>query len=201
MPSKTNVCNLAIAHLGEGKMIANVDTDQSEEAAACRQVYELALRATLREYPWPFAKKIEALGLVETEPTAEWGYSYTLPPDCIRALRILSGDRNDDAQSKEPYWIMYGASSSLIYSDLAEADLEYVYFCEDVLRYPPDFIIALSYRIAILIAPRIASATTLADTLSLLRKAHDREIGKAWATAAHEQQLDEPPDSEFERAR
>ena len=198
--STTEICNMALSHLGHGKEINNVDTETSSEASACRRFYEIARLTTLRDFPWPFATKIEELSLVEEDPNAEWGFSYRYPPDCLKFRRILSGTRNDTRQTRVPFKIAQDDTGILIFSDTDEADAEFTKDMNDPTVYPSDFVLALSFKLASLIAPRLTAGdpAKLGDrTLQLYMHA----IGQARVTAANEEQHEEDPESEFIRAR
>ncbi len=198
--SDTAICNLALSHLGINKEIANLDTERTTEAAACRRFFEQLRDQTLRDFPWTFATKIRTLSLVEEDPNDEWSFSYQVPNDCLKARRILSGIRNDTRQSRVPYKIVKGSSGLLIYTDQEDADLEYTVQEEDVSQFPADFIMALSLRIAAYIAPRVTGGDPfkLGDrALQLYRF----ELDKAESSGTTEVQDDELPDSEFIRVR
>lgn len=200
MATKAEICNLALSHVGVGKEIANLDTEKSQEASACRRYYDQARLATLRDFEWPFATKVAALGLVTQNPTSEWGFSYQYPSDCLHFRRILSLRRNDTRQSRVPYRIVYGQAGNELYTDMQNAESEYTVNVEDPTRFPPDFAMALSFRLAAYIAPRLTGG----DPYKLGDKAlqlYTYEISRAKATAVNEEQEEEDPDSEFIRGR
>jgi len=198
--TSTEICNLAVFHLGTGKEIANVETENSQEANACRRYYEVARDEMLRDYPWPFASTTVALGLVEADPNDEWGYSYRYPANCVRIRRILGGERNENRQEREPYKIGRDGTGSLIYTDMDDAEIEYTYRETDTGRYPSDFCMALAYRIAGYIAPRLSGGDPL-RLGQLMERMFDMSITKAQKNASNEQQEEEEPESEFARAR
>ncbi len=200
MSSETEISNMAISHLGVGKEIADLDTETSAEAKACRRFYDIARDTVLRDFEWPFATKIASLGLVESDPNTEWDYSYRYPSDCITLRRILSGVRQDTLDSKVPYKIAQDSSGRLIFSDEENASVEYTVKVTDPAKYTPDFTLALSYRLAVYIAPRV----TRGDPFKLMEKAMGMYmdiIGDAKANAYNEEQDDVKPESEFIRAR
>jgi len=222
MPSKTEICNMAIAHLGTGKRLSNIETDQLQEAKICRTFFDTARDATLRDFDWPFSTKIKNLGLVERfdgrdfgsntggiplttglatgANQSEWGYAYEYPSDCIKARRILSGVRNDTRQSREPFKIILENQDRLIYCDVEDAALEYTVLVRDPLFYPADFIIALSYRLAMYISPTL----TKGDPFRMKTNLHglyEAEISRAQASSLNEEQPEEEVLSEFERSR
>lgn len=200
MASSTEICNLALSHLGSTKRIANLSTEQSTEAALFRVFYETCLDLVLRDYRWPFASTIAALGLIEDDPNEEWSYSYSYPTDCLEIRRILSGVRNDARDSRVPYKIAYSSAGRILYCDIENAEAEYTIRITDPQLYPPDFIMALSFRLASYAAP----ALTAGDPFKMgdrAMKMYQYEISKATATSFNEEQPDQDPDSEFIRAR
>jgi hypothetical protein len=108
--SDTEIANLAISHLGTGKVITDLETDRSQEAEVCRTFYEIGRDKTLRGYRWPFATKFAELNLVEEDPTTEWEFSYRYPADCLMLRRIIGSSRVEVRSSKIPYKIGKDAS-------------------------------------------------------------------------------------------
>lgn len=200
MATKTEIANLALSHLGVGKEISNLDTDSSSEGSVCRRFYDTCLEATLRDFPWPFATKIAALGLVEEDPNDEWGYSYRYPSDCLKLRRILSGLRTDTNDTRSPYKVSRDSAGLLIFSDQEDAELEYTLLNLDPEQYPADFVLALSFRMAHYIAPTVTSG----DPFGLGQRAmqmYEYEISRAARTGINEEQPDIEPRSELERVR
>jgi hypothetical protein len=200
MASKTEIANLALSHLGVGKEISNLDTDNSSEGSVCRRFFESARDIVFSDFNWPFATKIRSLSLIEEDPNEDWQYSYRYPTDCLRAIRILSGTRNDTNDSRERYKISRDASGGVIYSDKEDAQLEYIERVTDVDRYPVNFTMALSFRLAHYIAPTVTGGDPykLGDRAMQLYMA---EMSRASANLSNEEQPDKYPDSEFERSR
>lgn len=200
MATKTEISNLALSHLGIGKEIQNIDTENSQEASACRRFFDTARQATLRDFSWPFATKFATLGLVMEDPTDEWSFSYQYPSDCLHFRRILSGTRNDTRKSRVPYRIVNGQVGQEIYCDMENAQAEYTADITDTSRFPPDFVMALSFRLATYMPVRL----TKGDPFKLgdrAAKFYQMELSRAEATAVNEEQEEEEPDSEFIRER
>jgi len=200
MSTPVEICNLSLSHLGVGKEIANFETENSQEANACRRFYNISREATLRDFPWPFAMKQAALGLVGENPTTEWGYSYRYPSDCLKLRRILSGLRNDTRQTRIPYKITRDISGRLVYTDQINAQMEYTLNEEDSERFTSDFVMALSLRLAVYTAPRLTSGDPFKLRESTF-KLYMLEITRAQATAANEQQDEEKPNADWINAR
>jgi len=201
MASETEICNLALGHLGAGKEIANLETDRSQEAAACRRFYDDCRDATLRDFSWPFATKIAPLGLVtdsedDDHPTEEWTYQYQVPSDSLMFRKIQSGTRNDSRGTKVPYRLAYGDSGTVVFTDKEDAVGEYTIRVDDPLRYSSDFVMALSLRLASYIAPQVTGGDPFKMGDRAL-KLYEFEISKARASALNEEQPEQEPDSEF----
>jgi len=198
--SSTEISNLALSHLGIGKEIADLETESSQEASACRRFYEITVGMVLEEFSWAFAKKTTTLSLIAEDPTTEWEYSYRYPTDCSLALRILSGTRNETRQTRIPYKIVYDATGRLIYTNEQDAVLEYIKNVEDTGQFKFTFTMVVSLLLAFYIAPRLTGG----DPFKLGERAHKKyEVlsNTAKARSLNEQQDEEEPESEFIRER
>lgn len=199
MASKVEICNLALSHLGVSKEISSL-TEKSQEAQACSRFYDTCLSATLRDFAWHFATRYADLALVEEDPTSEWKYSYRYPTDCVKVRKIVSGIRNETEATRLPFMEAQDDSGLLIFTDQQDAQIEYTVLAEDPVRYPPDFTLALSFRLAYYIAPRV----TAGDQFRLgdrAMSAYRLEIANAKLASSSESQVDIEPDSYFVRAR
>lgn len=200
MATETEISNLALSHLGIGKEIQNLETEQSAEASACRRYFETNRQATLRDFDWPFARRRVTLGLIESNPNSEWGYSYRYPSDALRLMRISSGLRQDTRGSRVPYVIESDETGRVLYSDENPANIVYISNILNTDLFPIDFVLALSYRLAFFIAPRITGG----DPFGLGKKSfelYNRELDRARVNAMNEEQVDFPVESEYIRVR
>lgn len=204
MASSVQICNMALSHLGVSKTIAAIN-EATAEAAACRQFYDQVRDNILRAFPWPFATTTAALALVTkmgdvAHPTTEWAYSYRYPTDCMAFRRIESGIRNDTQESQVPYRFARDTSGKLIYTDMAEAVGEFTFTEIDPGRYSADFSMAFSALLAVFIAPRVTGGDPFKMRVGA-QQLYLQLISTAQATAGNEERPDQPPESEFIRAR
>ena len=195
MSSKTEIANMAISHLGMGKEIANLDTEQSKEASACRRFYDVAKKAVLLDYNWTFATKQATLNLVEENPNDDWLYSYRYPVDCLTIRRVLSGLRKDTLSSKIPFKIAKDSAGKLIYSDQEDASVEYTEDVDDPSYFSTPFTIALSFKLASMIAPRVTSGDPYKIKQEMLAQ-YTLELNNAKKADMNEETQDLIPDSE-----
>lgn len=83
--SKIDICNLALAHLGQASI--NAISDENERARKCKLFYDVALGETLRAHPWKFAENTAPLALLDVHADG-WAFAPTstpqTPPTCKR---------------------------------------------------------------------------------------------------------------------
>ena len=159
MTSKIEICNMALRHCHSTKSISSL-TERQKEAGVCNTFYDISLFSLLESFRWGFATKIESLGLVEKNPNDLWQYSYAVPSDFLKATRILSGIRNETLSQRVPFDLVFGDTSSLIYTDQEGAKLEYIKKHNNPSQYPPSFTLALSYLLAFNILPSLSVGDT-----------------------------------------
>jgi len=203
MADKTGICNIALSHLGSSLEIANIETERSAEAKACRRFYADALLESLRDFPHPYLTVINPLALVadlRSVAGSEWYFSYRYPADCSKAIRIPSGIRNDNNDSRIPYRIISDSTGPLIMTDMENATLEYCQKSDSPDKWAPDFVMAFSLLLAFYISPRV----TAGDPFKLGERAYRAyvlSISKSKANAVGEQQAEKEPDTDYIRAR
>lgn len=198
----TQIANMALSHINVSKPIANLDTENSQEARACRVFYDTARQATLRDFNWPFARKIVTLALVETTPNCQWAFSYQYPSDCLGFRKILSPLSRDTRQSRIPYkeYLSADGTSTVIYTNKELAQGEYTVDVSNSNLFKADFTLAFSLRLASYIAPVVTGG----DPFKMGQRAlqlYVAEITNAQANAANEEQEPQEPQSEFIRER
>ena len=200
MASSTEICNQALRHLGVSKTIANLETSQESEAATCRAFYETTRDATLRDFNWPFATKIIELGLVEENPNDEWTYAYRYPSDCINFRRLQSGIRNETSAQRIPYKISRDDAGRLIFTDQQNAVAEYTMRITAAEEFTPDFVLALSFHLAMYIGPQINGAENT-QAIERCERMYNFLMSKAQAQAGNEEQPDSLPEAEYIQVR
>lgn len=203
--SDTDICNMALGHLGIDNDIAELETERSAEARACRKFFATVRDQCLRDFPYPFARKRVALSLItdsedDDHPTDEWDYQYGLPSDCLMPRRIISGTRQDTRDTRTSFLEAHGDSAQVIYTDMEDAELEYTKRVTEAGRYPADFAMAVSLRLAAVIAAQLTGGDPFKVGVQALQK-YRLEMSIAKANAANEEQQEEHPEAESIRAR
>lgn len=89
MASEVDICNLAMAHLGDDANISSINpSDNSQQADWCVRFYPIARDQLLAMHAWSFNTKRQSLALLDTDELPDtWAYAYARP---TRALNIIS---------------------------------------------------------------------------------------------------------------
>ena len=201
MLTDTQIANMALQHLGTGKAIDNITTENSAAARAIRPFLVPAKQATLRDHDWPFASKQSEISLVTTDPTTEWSYEYEYPPDCAMFRRILSGVYPDTQSTKVNYRIVNASTGRRIHTNRVDACGEYTRSDVENVSMPHDFMIAYSYRLAHYAAASIVGADNIKKLRGDLFELYNYELEQAVANSFNELMTPREEVSEFESFR
>jgi hypothetical protein len=157
LSSQVDICNLALAHLGDEAQVASiVPTDGTIQSAHCARFYPIARSLLLEMHPWTFATKRVALAEVTNPVPDDWSYAYALPSTCIRPLSALYpgtperyfGGTDTDAGTF-PYLVEAAEDGSLIlYTNVEAAYLRYIDLITDSTKYTPAFVTCLARLLA-----------------------------------------------------
>jgi len=99
MASVVGICNGALNQLGATTILSL--TEDSKNARLCNSRYTQVRDALFRTHPWNCLQKRIELALDASAPTWGFKYSYTLPADCLRLLRILDYDTNYKVEGRK----------------------------------------------------------------------------------------------------
>lgn len=89
----TELCNLALSKLG-ARRIASFEDNTTTEAKACRLHLFQVRDSLLRRHQWDFATTSKALSRIGEDPLSEYESAWQMPVDCVRIIRLSSGDSN-----------------------------------------------------------------------------------------------------------
>ena len=98
MASVVGICNGALNQLGATTILSL--TEDSKNARLCNSRYTQVRDALFRTHPWNCLQKRIELALDTSAPTWGFKYSYDLPGDCLRLLRILEYDSNHKVEGR-----------------------------------------------------------------------------------------------------
>jgi hypothetical protein len=140
--ARIDIVNKALGMLGESPITAL--TDDSDKARTMLNLYYLTRDALLEAHEWSFAIRQFSPVKSTTDPVWDWAYSYPLPSDIIRLLRVDRGTTNGMTRNQIDHVVMGGnilCNEEPIYcTGIAKIDEEG--------EYSPLFANAFSYRLA-----------------------------------------------------
>ena len=151
--SKTIIINKALSLIG-AKQIVSVD-DGSDMANLVGSIYETSLKSVLSECKWNFATKRDSLPTNSTATLDFYDVGETIiydrPTDIIRIY------------SSEPPTAKWREEQDYIISDSSGLGLRYVYYIEDVTKFPIYFVEALVDKLASDLAYAVVNSASLAE--------------------------------------
>lgn len=174
MASETDICNLALANLGDTATVVAISPPSgSVQAVHCARFYPIARDALLEMHTWEFATKRVPLPLLSVTPPSPWQYEYATPSDALNLLGILDPATTDDYSAgliqygsyQGPPGAMVGvytpqpyanevnsAGVDVIYTNQQNAILRYSARVTDTTQFSPLFVLALGYLLASMLA-------------------------------------------------
>lgn len=200
--TEVGICNLALSRIGHLKPIASL-SEATQAAVACSLHYAPSRDFVLRDFPWPFARGFALLTLVETfdesDPEhTQWAHSYRLPTGVLAIRRFLSATGKSDTDPP-PFEIGSDSTGRLVYANVEpdEAYVETTRAITDTALFDDSFAAALSWHLALQVAPSVASAEKAREALNGYMLA----TGAAQRTASVESRVERLHAGDFLRSR
>lgn len=172
MASQTEIYNRALSKLGAARV--NSPTENTRNAKACHNAYEIVRDALLREYRWAFAVRRAQIAAAVAAPEFGPSYKFPLPADYLRLLPP------DDESTP-------GIDDRMIEADAivtdSEGPLDIIYLAriEDTSRFNASFVKALACDLAFEICQEITRSTSKKESLRQDRKEAIREARRTGA--------------------
>ena len=173
MATEVDICNLALAHLGDDATIASLSPPEgSAQAEKAARFYPIARNTLLEMHTWNFAAKRGNIALT-TNSLDQWDYAYVAPADMMSPVAIISPTAQNDYATRMSAGDTPGGITSnyaptivagqytpqqfeiegdLIYTNQENAMLRYQAFITDPSLFSPLFVITLSWHLASMLA-------------------------------------------------
>jgi len=192
MASKISIINMALGWLGAPPIAAL--TEKRPEAIYASQYYDSALEQTLRDHRWNFAQRRKRLAALDVPDGYQGVYenAYALPVDSLHAHTVL-----DAAENTFQFIVALAedGGSKIILTNVTAAYLAYTALVTIPELYDPNFVRALSRRLAADIANPILKSNPQkvqeAETL------YDRELSRAKLADYREGEPEDEPEIEW----
>jgi hypothetical protein len=138
MTGIVEIVNIALARLGDSPIQGL--TEGSVPANMATVFYEPSRRAVLRDFNWNFALRTARLAKLQ-QPGSGFRYAFSLPADCLRVVSLLGSTERGTGPG-------FVVRSGNLLTDKEDAEIEYIYDCQDPALFDDKFIEALSYKLA-----------------------------------------------------
>lgn len=188
LASVTDICNLALSHLGEeASVIAINPADGTRQSTLCGIYYPIVRDVVLSSFGWTFATRRRVLAQVVNPSPDDWGYAYALPNGCLRPLQSLNPGvpaanfgAGDTDTGTFPYLIESSEDGKgVLYTNLQTTTLRYVAQVTDTTRFTPLVVVAMSRLLAAYLAGPIITGTEGIKVSQAQLKWFDLEMSKA----------------------
>jgi hypothetical protein len=203
VPSNVEICNLALADLGDSATVVTIDPPEgSAQAEHCQRFYPIALYALLELHQWSFATKRMALTAVDN-PSSTWAYAYQVPNLCMSIISILDpGALNDySAENVSGTVGIYQPQSyvretdadgnQIILTNQADAVARYTVVVTDTSKFTPLFVLCLSCMLRSMLAgPVLKGAEGRAESKAAKQELVTYWLPKATASDGNDRRVD-----------
>lgn len=161
MPSETDLVNVALRHIGAGRITSL--NDGSAEANAANDIYTAVRDGLLAKHNWNYATKRVQLARSSTTPSFGFSYGYVLPSDWVKTVSVHD---NDAGVSSITFRHETNGTEQVLLADSENVYLRYIARITDPNMMPADFRTALQFALARDLAVPIANSNTLRDQMN-----------------------------------
>lgn len=153
MATVVDICNLALARLGDEAGVQSIDPpDGSPQAAQCAAFYPMARDTLLTLSSWTFATVRARLSPLafDADLYPGWSAVYALPNACLQLRKVLAAGTVDDGTAQgEPFRVETRDDGAVVVLSRVELAVGvYVARVEDTARFSPLFVDALAWLLA-----------------------------------------------------
>jgi hypothetical protein len=197
-----DICNLALARLGDEATVASIDPPEgSAQASHCARFYPMALDTMLDSHYWAFSTQRAALVQLSAAPAFGWTYAYAEPNNSVNIISIHKAGASDDKDPQAFEMESLPDGSTIIYSNVQGAVARYTIRANDPAKYQPLFVESLAWLLASNLAgPVLKGDEGIKMTLQCY-KMHKATLGDAKTSDAAQRKVSARHNPEFLAAR
>ena len=184
--SEIDICNLALANLGEQARVTSIDpSDGSREADLCAQFFDLARDQMLEKHAWDFALRSVTLTKRSSSPRVDYKCAYDYPDDVLSVLSVVRSDVDYNYKTmgntgQQPYSVELDANGDrVLLTDEDNALLLYVAKVTDSTKWSSLFVRALSWQLACHLAGPVLKGEEGMKMIQMCEQMADRTFRQA----------------------
>lgn len=158
MANAVEICNMALALLGDSASVASINPpDGSAAARMCSVFYPMCKVAILEMHEWSFALRRGELSKLEDEGVSKWAAAYQRPSDALRVVSIRSSDAMEITAGRslprgsfveEPMDAPFEVLGRKIYTNAENPIATYITSEVSESDFTPTFVEAFAYYLA-----------------------------------------------------
>lgn len=209
MSSEVEICNIALAHLGDSATVASINPPEgSAQAEHCQRWYPIARNSLLEMQEWGFATTRDLLAEL-VNPFPQWRHAYARPSDCLKVLGVLPSDATGDIADTFPrdrfcngmaqsFGAVYtpqaftteidsATGNQIILTNQANALVRYTRLITDTSKFSPLFTDALGWYLASYLAGPVLKGETGITVGQAMLKIAMGMLGAAAVSSANQQ--------------
>ncbi len=178
--TKAKIFNMVLKNLRVGSSVQNANqTDKN--TLVINEFYDCAREQVLKDFDWNFANSYRELSLTGNIPlNPKFLYEYDYPNDCIFVREIIPYQNSDIVEFEVAASV---SGAKVINSNLTPAIIRFTKFVDNEIFYSTEFVMALSWYLAFLVAPAITGNRAIqSDCLNI----YTRILAKAKTLNASE---------------
>lgn len=193
MSTDVDICNLALARLGDPATISSIDPPEgSAQADHCARFYPMARDAVLTAHPWRFAISRKRLAKLAEAPVGTEANYFALPSDCLRLVSVHDAgevtpwDENFLDLPPLTYTVEMRASAKVLLCHASDVFVRYVSVRTPESVFPPDVVDAIGWLLASYLAGTMVPGTSGTQLSAQLTQAYQGALRLAIANdSAH----------------
>lgn len=204
MSSEVDICNLALAHLGDEATVASINPPEgSVQAEYCARFYPFARNSLLEMHTWGFATRIKKLAQLTTARQG-WSFSYARPSGTIKIISVVPDYAGDEAHADhaQPFSCESDdTGADIILTDQPDAMARYICLVTDTTKFSPLFVQALAWHLASMLAGPILKGEVGAAESKRCVNAMQAYLSQAMVSDANQRKTKPTHTPDWVRAR
>lgn len=159
MATEVDICNMALAYLGDRATLSSINPPEgSDHADHCARFYPIARAQILSEFPWAFASKRARLARLATEVAGGLN-SFALPQDCLKLISVHD-DNATESEHIQEYALESFNGYTIVNCEPESVYVKYVATSVEESVFPAIFCDALAHLLASKLAGVVITGTT-----------------------------------------
>lgn len=182
MATQADICNLALAQLGDSATVTSISPpDGSPQAGKCARWWPIALRQVTEAHDWSFLTKRAKLAALSSidEDLYTWKHGFNVPSDCVRIIKVE--EKTACGMRTVPYEVenYEGNTSRMILCNSERPILSYVSLNSNPSIYPAYFVSCLVPLLSSLLVGPLKRGDSMTQVAQNLRQEYMQALSIA----------------------